>query len=190
MSLSVPKILFTLGLVGAVFLFFSDDESVAPKTVKHKEHITKPTVVKSPQPQQFRPRGERYSGTPAVTQNYFNEFAQSPGAGQHWESRFPESHFRPHDQNNNIVGGYQADTRQPQPDHPAFSYGPPSYGYPDYRNQGGQPPPNAMIERFRPLDEKRQQKRWHGNYHPMSTWPEQMVAPDRSASYLRLAVQD
>jgi len=191
MSLNIPRVLLALGAVGAVYLFFSDDEPVAPKEVKNQQHVTKPAITRSPEPRQYLPRdGQYYSQTPAVPPTYSYGSGQRSGVGQHWDSQFPESHFRPPDQTGNETGGSQPETRQPQPNNPAYPYGPPGYDYPDYRYQNRQSSPNTRLERFRPLDEKRQSKRWQGNYQRLSTWPEQLVAPNRSASYLRLAGQD
>lgn len=192
MNLSAPRIFLALIAVGAVYLYFTDDEpAVAPNETKYQQLIAKPAITPPLNQRQYIPQDERYrQAPPSIPPTYSHGFGQQPGVGQHWDSQFPDSHFRPLDQSNSMTGGSQSGVWPSQPENRAFSYGSPSYDYPDYRYQGHQPSPNSMLERFRPWDEKRQSKRWHGNYQRMSTWPEQLAAPNRSASYLRLADQD
>ncbi|MCB1750325.1 MAG: hypothetical protein KDI74_01300 [Gammaproteobacteria bacterium] len=190
MDLRVTRILLALSLVTIVYLLFSDDDQVVTELTEHQLQTTKPAINQTTEAQQYRrPQGGQYQGSPAVPPKYSSRFGQRPGADPDWSAQFPESHFRSPDQRGSVAGGYQPEIRQPQPNYPTFSYGPPSYDYPDYRYPGQQTLPNAMMERFRPLDEQRKTKRWHGNYQRMSTWPEQLASPDRSAYYLRLAGQ-
>lgn len=189
MNWSVPRILLALSVTGGLFLIISGEDPVEHKETTTQERIGKPAVNQYREQWQTAPENRSYSQAPVFPPNYSNSnrFEHSSQAGPSWDQRFPEPRFRPIDKSSDATGASPSDARQNQQENRAFSYDPPSYDYPDYRNQGQQTPPSAWSGRFRPLDEKRQSKRWHGNYRRMSTWPEQLVAPNRSASYLKLA---
>jgi len=189
MDLSITKILLVLGAFGVLFLFVSEDETIAPKEEKDLQRVTRPTIDRNTEIRKYRPLSGELSRPPVNQPAYSNRFEQSSAADRQREMLFPEARFRPLDQNSGESSGYQSGTANVQPGYPAFSYGQPGHSYPNYRYQGGQIAPNPMLERFRPLDEKRQSKRWQGNFQRMTTWPEQLAAPNRP-SILRLAGPD
>ena len=187
MNWSVSRILLALSVIGGLYFLIAEDDPVEHKEASNQKRLDNPAVAQHRETSQTDPQHGWFSQAPMLPPTYSNRFEQPSQAGNTWDWGFPEPRFRPMDKNSNTTGGSPSETRQRQQDNPAFTYDPPTFNYPDYRNQGQQTPPSGWSGRFRPLDEKRQSKRWHGNYRRMSTWPEQLVAPNRSASYFKLA---
>ncbi len=180
MSLGIEKVLLALIAFGVIYLIIAEDEPAVPKEVKQLGRIEKPAVIQYPKPPRYSSRNRQYSQTPVAPKSYSDPFEHPLDTRQNWNSRFPQYRFRPLDEDRNKTTPYQSDTQQQQSKQPAFFYDLPGYRYPDNRNRKRQSSPGKNSERFRPLDEKRQLRRWQGSYRRMSRLPEQLVAPRRS----------
>jgi hypothetical protein len=176
MNLSTPKILLVLIVVAAGYLLYPEDETVVSTEAKYQPNIVKPSVSQYPASQKYPPRGQRYSQTDTFRPTYSGGFEQPPEIIKHRNPGFPEYRFRPLDEKRGAAGRYQSESQQLRPEYPTYSKDLPGNEYPNYRSQYPQDAPNPLFQQFRPLDEKRQSKRWQGNYWPKSTFPEQLAA--------------
>jgi len=189
MNLSKPKIFLILGVAAAIFWFVSDDEPVLTEQAEAPQRNTKPVLKPDWEREQYSRQSNQYSQVPAFTPPAFNHYGQPPAADNRWQSQYPESRFRPLDKSRDKAEGSKPDYRKYQPAPPSFSYGPDGQTYPQFHYNDGRTQADSMSGRFRPWDEKRQSRRWQGNFRRMTHWPEQLAAPLRY-SPLRLAYAD
>lgn len=179
MNLSKPKVLLVLGVAAAIFWFVSDDKPPVTEQTKVLQPDSKPVLKPQREMERFGPRSDQYSQAPFYPPASFERYGQPPVMDSRWASQYPESRFRPLDQNRKQAEVTRPDSRQFQSTTPNFSYAPSGQEFPQYRYNDGRTQADSMSGRFRPWDEKRQSRRWQGNFQRMTYWPEQLAAPER-----------
>lgn len=155
---------------GLVYFWSNDEQSEKQKTTVDKEQPKSPSTQTSPT---YQTEFQRNTNPPPSSTPYYR-YPQDYGPVEQSYSQYPpHSGYRFRTRDQEYAGDSRVDPYYPQPS-PYQEYPIPSQAQ-EYQPQPGydmgQLPEQSF--RFRPLDEKRTNKRWTGNYDRMKDIPPQ-----------------
>lgn len=166
--MNLPKYWPVAVLFGAVLFYFwiDGEEPVPDKQAQQEKIATKSPIAGSfpATPSQQRAGQSGYQA-PAYTPGQYPSGYTQPGQTGMFQAPYTDSYqFRNQDPIDNTSKPYSDPYGRPQ-EYRDNSYAMPAPEFQGYAGPGNVPVPDRnMTYRFRPQDEKKQPKRWQGNY--------------------------